>query len=81
MGHLFWLSDEAWAAIQPIFQPTNLGHDGSMTGGSSAVFFMFSRRAAAGAIAPRSMVPTPPSKTASTAGPGASYGSACSRPW
>jgi hypothetical protein len=64
-----------------IFQPTSPGHDGSMTGGSSAAFCMSSRRAAAGATVPRSMVPTPPSTIASTAGPAAGYGSASSRPW
>jgi hypothetical protein len=56
MGHLFWLSVGAWAAIQPHLPTNQPGAHESMTGGSSAAFFMFSRRVAAGAIARRTMV-------------------------
>ncbi|NIJ38700.1 hypothetical protein FHR22_003424 [Sphingopyxis panaciterrae] len=30
---LFWLSDEAWTAIEPHYPKTNLGGGGSMIGG------------------------------------------------
>ncbi|MBB2964289.1 hypothetical protein FHU13_004703 [Methylobacterium sp. R2-1] len=40
MARLFWLSDEAWARIEPQCLTVNRASRGSMTGGSSAASYM-----------------------------------------
>ena len=78
MTHLFWLSNEAWGAINPIFRAAGLVSLASMIVASSVASCTFSRRDAVGATCRPNTVRRPRSTIATIDGRNAGFGSACS---
>src|SRR5271154_5511217 len=77
MTHLFWLSNEAWAAIDPHLPRGKPGKP-RVDVVSSVVFYTFSRRDVVGATCHPNTDRRPRSTIATTDGRGAGFGSVCS---
>lgn len=79
--HLFWLSEEAWAAIEPHLPRGRPGNPVSTIGGRSRASCMSSGQVVAGGMCRMPTVRPPRSTTASTAGPRRASGAGYSRRW
>src|SRR6187402_2983793 len=81
MTHLFWLSDDAWAAIEPHLPQGKPGKPRVDDRRVISGILPSLRPDAAGAIAPLSMDRTQRSIIATTGGRSAVFGSGSSRRW